>query len=103
MARSRPYEETLKETLANPKDAAEYLNAALEENDAAVFLLALRDVANVHGGIGKLAEVTELNRESMYRMLSEDGNPRIDSLSAILHALGLKLSITPEKPRRSAA
>lgn len=103
MAKSRPYEETLNEMLARPEDAAEYLNAALEDGDPAVFLLALRDVATVHGGIGKLAEVAELNRESMYRMLSEDGNPRVSSLNAVLHALGLRLSITPEKPRRSAA
>ncbi len=103
MAKSRPYEESLKEMLARPEDAAEYLNAALEDGDPAVFLLALKDVANVHGGIGKLAEVAELNRESMYRMLSEDGNPRVSSLNAVLHALGLRLSITPEKPRRSAA
>ena len=103
MAKSRPYEETLKETLADPADAAEYLNAALEDGDPAVFLLALKDVANVHGGLGKLAEATNLNRESMYRMLSEDGNPRVSSLNAVLHALGLRLSITPEKPRRSAA
>jgi probable addiction module antidote protein len=103
MAKSRPYEETLKETLASPEDAAEYLNAALEDGDPAVFLLALKDVANVHGGLGRLAEAANLNRESMYRMLSEDGNPRVSSLSAVLHALGLRLSITPEKPRRSAA
>lgn len=57
----------------------------------------------MHGGIGKLAEVAELNRESMYRMLSEDGNPRVSSLNAVLHALGPRLSIAPEKPRRSAA
>lgn len=103
MAKSRPYEETLNEMLARPEDAAEYLNAALEDGDPAVFLLALKDVANVHGGIGRLAEAAELNRESMYRMLSEDGNPRVSSLNAVLHALGLRLSITPEKPRRSAA
>jgi probable addiction module antidote protein len=103
MARTRAYEETLKENLADPEFAAEYLTAALEDAEPAVFLLALKDVANVHGGIGKLAEAASLNRESMYRMLSEDGNPRISSLTAILHALGLKLSIAPEKSKRSAA
>lgn len=103
MARTRPYEETLKDTLADPRQAAEYLNAALEEREPAAFLMALKDVANIHGGVGKLAEVASLNRENMYRMLSEDGNPRINSLNAILHALGLRLSIAPEKSRRSVA
>ena len=104
MARSRAYQETLKKTLADPAEAAAYLNAALEEGDPAVFLMALKDVADVHGGVAKLAEATRLNRESMYRMLSEDGNPRISSLNAVLHALGLKLAIAPgNKSNRSAA
>lgn len=103
MAKTRPYEETLKGALADPRQAAEYLNVALEEREPAAFLMALKDVANVHGGVGKLAEVASLNRENMYRMLSEEGNPRIDSLNAILHALGLRLSIAPEKSRRSVA
>ncbi len=103
MARSRAYEQTLSEALADPRDAAAYLDAALAENDPAAFLLALRHVANVHGGVGQLAEAAELNRESLYRMLSEDGNPRISSLNAVLHALGLRLSIAPEKRRQTAA
>ena len=103
MAKSRAYTETLKETLSDPEDAAAYLNAALEEDDPAAFLLALKDVADVHGGLTTLAQATELNRENMYRMLSGDGNPRISSLSALLHALGLRLSVTPAKSRRTAA
>jgi probable addiction module antidote protein len=102
MTRSRAYKETLDVLLTDPREAAAYLNAALEEGPD-VFLLALRDVADIHGGIEQLAEVTDLNRENMYRMLSEDGNPRISSLSTILHALGLKLSITPEKSGPTAA
>jgi len=45
MAKSRAYDETLKEALNDPEEAAEYLNAALEEDDPAVLLLALKDVA----------------------------------------------------------
>ena len=48
MAKSRSYDETLKESLSDPEEAAAYLNAALEEGDPAVFVLALKDVANVH-------------------------------------------------------
>jgi len=102
MTRSRAYKETLDSLLVDPREAAEYLNAALGDGPD-VFLLALRDVAEVRGGIKQLAEVTDLNRENMYRMLSEDGNPRISSLTAILHALGLKLSIKPDKSGRTAA
>jgi probable addiction module antidote protein len=77
---------------ADAVEAAGYLNAALAEGDEQVFLLALRDVAEARG-IGELAAATELNRESMYRMLSKQGNPRLTSLGALLDALGLRLAV----------
>jgi probable addiction module antidote protein len=102
MAKSRAYEQTLKETLTDTEQAAEYLNAALEEKDPAAFLMALRDVANARG-VSKLAAEAKLNRESLYRMLSEEGNPTVGSLTAVLRALGLRLSVKPGKSRRSVA
>lgn len=66
------YETGLKASLMNPDEAAAYLNAALEENDQDVFLLALRDVAEAHG-FSKVAQDTLLNRENLYRMLSSTG------------------------------
>ncbi len=44
--------------------------------------------------MAKLAEITELNREHLYRMLSENGNPEFRSLEALLDALGFRLAIT---------
>ena len=88
---SRPYKPELLKALQDPAEAAEYLNAALEEDSDELFLLALRNVAEAHGR-KKLAEDTQL-RESMYRMLSEQGNPQFASLTAILRKLGLKLSV----------
>ena len=91
---TKSYVESLHRRLAeDPEEAAAYLNAALEEGDQQVFLLALRDVAEARG-IGKLAGETSLNRESMYRMLSKQGNPRLTSLDAVLDALGLRLGVT---------
>jgi len=103
MAKSRPYEDSLKEALADPAEAAAYLSAALEDGDPAVFLLALKDVANIHGGVAKIARAARLNRESTYRMLSESGNPTVASLNALLQSLGLRLAVTPEKRRRRTA
>ena len=93
MAKSRPFDETIKEILSSSEEAAEYLNEALEDSDPGVFLLALKDVANVHGGIARVAKVADLNRESLYRMLSKNGNPTVTSLNALLHTLGLRLAI----------
>ena len=101
MPKSRTYDESLDALLRKPRDAAAYLNAALAEEDASVFLLALRDVARVHGGIRRLADSARLNRESLYRMLSENGNPTVSSLSALLHSMGLRLAVTPSARNRS--
>ena len=95
MPRSKSYQEALIESLQEPQEAAAYLTAALEDSDPAVFLLALRDVAEAHGaGMTKLAEQAKLNRENLYRMLSEKGNPELRSLGAVLEALGFRLAIT---------
>ena len=98
MARSKPYQESLLESLADANEAAAYLNVALEHGDPEVFLLALRNVADARvGGMSKLAEATGLNRESLYRMLSEQCNPELNSLSRLLHALGLKLAVEADE------
>ena len=94
MKRSQSYQKSLIAALADPLEAAGYLNAALEDGDKELFLLALRNVAEARlGGISKLAAATGLNRESLYRMLSGKGNPELKSLDRLLHALGLKITV----------
>jgi len=98
MPKSKNYQDSLLESLADAGETAAYLNAALEEGDNEVFLLALRNVADARlGGMSKLAEATGLNRESLYRMLSENGNPELRSLSRLLQALGLKLAVETDE------
>ncbi len=93
MAKTRDYRTHLDEVLKDDAEALAYLNAALAE-DPEVFLLALRDVARTReGGLASLAEATQLNREHLYRMLSENGNPELRSLEALLDVLGFRLSI----------
>jgi len=94
MTRSKAYQESLIAVLADPMEAADYLNVALEDGDKERFLLALRNVVEMRlGGISQLATATGLNRESLYRMLSGKGNPELKSLDRLLHALGLKLAV----------
>lgn len=90
------YQEDLIEALKDPREAAAYLNAAMEEDDRAVFLLALRNVAEAHGGMASVAEKARLNRENLYRMLSEKGNPEIKSVLSLLRSMGLRLTIEPK-------
>jgi probable addiction module antidote protein len=94
MKKNKPYQPELIESLRNPREAEEYLNVALEEDDPELFLLALRNVTEAQGGVARLAEKTKLNRESLYKMLSERGNPEFKSLDVLLHALGFRLAVT---------
>jgi probable addiction module antidote protein len=89
------YEKNLKDDLVDPVEAAEYLNAALEDGSQEVFLMALKDVANAKG-ISEIARETNLNRENLYRILSTRGNPKLQSLNSVLHSVGLKLSVEVE-------
>ena len=95
MVKSRNYKNHLIDSLKDPTEAAEYLNAALEDGEPEVFLLALRDVVDSYGGMAKLATSTSLNRENLYRMLSTKGNPEFFSLSTVLDAVGFRLAVEP--------
>jgi probable addiction module antidote protein len=86
------YHDRLLKDLADPKEAAAYLNAALEDGAQDVFLLALRDIADAKG-MSRLSRRAKLNRESLYRMLSRNGNPQLSSLEAILECAGLRLAV----------
>lgn len=87
----------LLEWLTNGENAAAYVEAAIDEGDPAGILQALRNVAEARGGVARVAEKTGLNREALYRTLSRRGNPQLKSLTAILDATGLRLSVTAKK------
>jgi probable addiction module antidote protein len=94
------YQEDLIESLKDIREAAAYLNAAMEEGDRALFLLALRNVAEAQGGMAAVAEKAQLNRENLYRMLSKKGNPEIKSIVNLLNSMGLRLTVEPRRKVR---
>jgi probable addiction module antidote protein len=93
------YNDGLLERLQEPAYASEYLNEALKEGSQELFMLALRDVARAKG-MTNAARQANLNRETLYRMLSEKGNPNLSSLSKLLDTFGLTLAI---KEKETAA
>jgi probable addiction module antidote protein len=103
MATSGDYQESLIEGLRDPKEAAAYLDAALEDGDRAVFLLAIRNVIQAFGGMTQISRRTGLNRENLYRVLSEQGNPELKSLEKLLKALGLRLAVEVDQNMDHAA
>ncbi len=87
------HNEWLREQLKDPGFAAEYLTAAAEDEEPAVFLQALRKVAEAQG-MSEVAKQAGIPRESLYRMLSIKGNPRWSTLAPVVRATGLKLEVT---------
>jgi len=72
------------EYLESPEDMAAYLEAALEEDDPALFAAALGDIARAKG-------MSHIGRESLYKALSAEGNPEFATVLKVLRSLGLKL------------
>ena len=73
-----------------------YLEAALEDGDAAVIAAALGDVARAKG-MTKVARKAGLGRESLYKALSPNGNPEFATVLRVIEALGLKLHAAPAR------
>lgn len=71
---------------------AEYLSAAAEDANPDVFIAALGDVAKARG-MAQIARDAGLGRESLYKALSAGAHPRFETVNAVLHALGVKISI----------
>lgn len=92
-------------TKFSPFDAADYLDseetiaafleATLEDPNPDVFLSALSVVARARG-MAKLAADSGLGRESLYKALAPGAKPRYDTVLKVLHALGVRLSVSPE-------
>lgn len=86
------------EHLDSPEDVAAYLTAVLEEGDAALFAAALGDIARARG-MTTIAEGTGLSREGLYKALraKDHSAPRLDTVTRVLRALGLRLVAKPEE------
>jgi probable addiction module antidote protein len=101
--RGQDYRSDLLADLRNNRDyAAKYLSAAKRDSQEA-FLIALRDVAEAQKGVAKVAKAAKVNRESLYRALSQQGNPRLRTLDAVLSALGLVVTIEISPRERMSA
>jgi probable addiction module antidote protein len=89
----RPYDTA--EYLETEEDVVHYLEALFEDGDPALIAHGLGVVARAKG-MSKVAEKAGLGRESLYKALSQNGNPELTTLLKVLHALGLKLTVTAD-------
>ncbi len=96
--RYKEFREHLLQKLKNPEAALAYLNEASRDEDQRVFLLALKNVSDAQGcDISTLSHDTQLSRQSVYKVLSEKGNPKLSSLKLILNKLGYEIALQPLK------
>ena len=82
------------EHLESEEDMAAYLDAAMEEGDAALVVAALGDIARAKG-MSQIAREAGLGRESLYKALSPTGNPEFATILKVVNALGLQLHVKP--------
>jgi probable addiction module antidote protein len=88
--------------LKDEKDIAAYLNACQETGDPDVMLSALGAAARARG-MGELAGLAGMNRESLYKALAPGAKPRYDTVLKVTRALGLELAFRPARKRRKSA
>jgi probable addiction module antidote protein len=74
------------------EDIFHYLEAVMEGNDPAHIARALGDVARSKG-MTEIANKTGLGRQALYTALSENGNPTLETLTLVLGALNLELTV----------
>ena len=79
--------------LDDEKVIAEYLTAALEDEDPEVFLAAVGNVAKARG-MTAIAESTGLGRESLYKAIAPGAKPRYDTVLKVLQSLGVKITVS---------
>ena len=81
------------EYLDSPEAIAEYISVIMEDNDPALLAAALGDIARAKG-MNDIASASGLTREALYKALRPNAQPRFDTISRVLNALGLSLQVT---------
>lgn len=85
----------LLQRLKNPDYAVDYLSEVLQNETQEAFLIALKNVIDARNeSVADLAKEIGVTRQCLYKMLSEEGNPRLSTLSQLLKSLGMKMNIS---------
>ena len=92
--RDASFSDYMAESMKDPAEAAAYIEAAMELDDPAALLVALRHVAKAHG-MAEVARRADVGDKMLFRALSAEGNPTLTTVHKVLHAVGLRLSVAP--------
>lgn len=95
----KSYQDDLLIRLSHSDYAARYLKVALDEtledNNTEAFLLALKNVIEANGKVKDVATAADITRQHLHRLLSGNGNPTLETLVAVLNAVGLSIDFKP--------
>jgi len=94
MAKIQTYPWDTADHLETKEDVVAYLEAALEDGDPSLVVVALGDIARSKG-MTHIARESGLGRESLYKALSIEGNPEFATVLKVLQTLGLRLQVVP--------
>ena len=92
MARGTKIQEDLELKLLNSDFAADFLAAAIAEDDEEFLSQSLAKVIKAHGAT-RVAEESGIARQALYKMLSAEGNPSFKNVNKLLEAIGLELTV----------
>ena len=96
---TQDYRIDLLKRLTNPEYAAQYLKAAFDETLAdgnkSAFLLALKNVVEATEEIRTISKEASISCQHLYRILSEEGNPTLETLTSLLQAVGMTIDFKP--------
>ena len=94
---TKDHQKDLLKRLVSTTYAARYLKAAFQDGDEPAFLLALKNVVEAHGGISKIATDSDITRQHLHRVLSEEGNPTLTTLRSVLSAVGIAIDFSADE------
>ena len=90
------------EFIKRPEHVAAYLQVSFEEDKPEEIAESLGIVAR-SAGMTEIARRTGLSRESLYRALSPNGNPQLETVMRVLEACGMRLTVEPIPAKKSRA
>ena len=78
--------------LRSKKAMIEYLNQVIADGDDAELAAALGHIARAKG-MAEVSKSTGLTREALYKALKPNTKPRFDTVSKVIQALGMRISV----------
>ncbi len=81
------------EHLKTDEDIKIFLKESADTGNASDFIHALNTAARAKG-MTEVAKQAGVTRASLYKSLADDGNPRFDTITKIVEALGCKLVVS---------